>query len=93
MLGKDTKTEDNTKQGELNQKKKSSGSRKNLAKSRKSTQDRVKRVMIKKNLTKLREPHKDMIQRTQVTTKKQIPLPYGTKEINQMLEIGHNKIP
>jgi hypothetical protein len=49
--------------------------------------------MIKKTPSKLREPHKDMIQRTQVTIKKHVPVPYGTKKINQMTEIGHNKTP
>ena len=49
--------------------------------------------MIKKTPSKLREPHKDMIQRIQVTIKKHVPVPYGTKKINQMTEIGHNKTP
>jgi hypothetical protein len=107
MLGKESKTSDNAIHGNENQKKnllipgkihlkqeKSIKVKKTLPKSRKSPQNQVKRVMIKKNSTNLREPHKDIIQRTQVTTKKQIPLPYGTqKNINQMIEIGHNKIP
>ena len=83
MLGKDSKTLDNTNHGNKNQEKKL----------RKSSQGQEKGIMIKKTPSKLREPHKDMIQRTQVTIKKHVPVPYGTKKINQMTEIGHNKTP
>ena len=71
MLGKDSKTLDNTNHGNKNQKKKL----------RKSSQGQEKGVTIKKTPSKLREHHKNMIQRTQVTIyKKQVPLPYGTQK-------------
>ena len=59
MLGKDSKTLDNTNHGNKNQKKKL----------RKSSQGQEKGVTIKKTPSKLREHHKDIIQRKQVTTK------------------------
>ena len=70
MLGKDSKTLDNTNHGNENQKKEIINSRKNpsrsrkiLSKLRKSSQGQEKGVMIKKTPSKLREPHKDMIQK------------------------------
>jgi hypothetical protein len=76
MLGKDSKTLDNTNHGNENQKKKllipgkpHQGQEKILSKLRKSSQGQEKGVTIKKTPSKLREPHKDMTQRTQVTTK------------------------
>ena len=82
MLGKDSKTLDNTNHGNKNQKKKL----------RKSSQGQEKGVTIKKTPSKLREHHKNMIQRTQVTTYKKNRYLYA-KKINQMTEIGHNKTP
>jgi hypothetical protein len=82
MLGKDSKTADNTIHGNENQKKnlsipgkihlrqgKSIKVKKILSKLRKSPQGQEKGVMIKKNSQNLREPHKGIIQRIQVTTK------------------------
>ena len=71
MLGKDSKTLDNTNHGNKNQKKKL----------RKSSQGQEKGVTIKKTPSKLREPHKDMTQRTQVTTKTNtITIRYAKKQ-------------